>query len=762
MNMKPIFMLLFLLAGSLANDSAMEEGRAFDFLTTTNNDFANLDNAPEDKPMNLDGAIFEAHASSQFDSSKPVSLDNNQIRNDEDFVRNSIPELKERDMNIDKFLEEFDRIDCAKNNGDEGDPLNLLCDSKLLNSAFSPLGEFNTDHNNFYDYLREQIYQPLAYDIRKRESISDMLIDTMNLSQKASVFQGKPLMTNYNKFESTILNFFEDIAGKTNDMEANKDAINENIISILKRFHLYWNFLRYRGQFDKLKIDTREIVRTLLKSYMMKRDFLNYVAKTLIKGIVKAYYRFIRAHKMIEVLNKYGPELLVQQIVNRYKAVGERIKTTNTYQVFIVKEISYLISLVQVYHVLSYKQGHQDSVIQNNFQTHILKRIQAEYAYFEKYLADEPNNGWRLRQIRDFSAVLLLKFKHISFIIFNYHGISQYANFPQMNYIKAPFAIKIYYEILDNLLMIPKTCANFLLIKNCVIHETTKVLRYVTSKYMLKRSTVGWYFLQELNSMMKSMYSLSDQSVWENWDLFKNYFYQNLFSVMYTYKKMFQVSDMDAVENLENLIGAKIDALKAPSDNPETPTPNFELLDQIDKEVYNEFLSIKADYNDFVPIETNAKIKSFIQKRLSKFLLNFYKANKARINNPFNDLLKDINEGIKTWVQESGRSLVTSFNVGPPAIVPTVQNLVHTTDDEGRAKLAELQHTAIKESAPELFHNSGSTDLNKANDAKIIVPEPPKKAENKATTELNSTENKNAPIKAESSQPTGEKQNSKQ
>jgi hypothetical protein len=724
MNMKPIFVLLFLLAGSLANDSAMEEGRAFDFLTTANNDFASIDNAPEDKPMDLDGTIFEAHASSQFDSSKPVSLDNNQLRNDEDFVRNSIPELKERDMNIDKFLEEFDRIDCAKNNGDESDPSNMLCDGKLLNSAFSPLGEFNTDHNNFYEYLREQIYQPLAYDIRKRESISDMLIDTMNLSHKASVFQGKPLMTNYNKFETTILNFFEDIAGKSNDMEANKDAINENIISILKRFHLYWNFLRFRGQFDKLKIDTREIVRTLLKSYMMKRDFLNYVAKTLIKGIVKAYFRFIRAHKMIEVLNKYGPELLVQQIVNRYKAVGDRIKTTNTYQVFVVREISYLISLVQVYHVLSYKQGQQDSVIQNNFQTHILKRIQTEYAYFEKYLGDEPNSGWRLRQIRDFSAVLLLKFKHISFIIFNYHGISQYANFPQMNYIKAPFAIKIYYEILDNLLMIPKTCANFLLIKNCVIHETTKVLRYVTNKYMLKRSTVGWYFLQELNSMMKSMYSLSDQTVWENWGQFKDYFYQNLFSVMYTYKKMFQVSDMDAVENLENIISSKINALKAPNNDPEAATPNYELLDQLDKEVYNEFLSIKADYNDFVPIETNAKIKSFIQKRISKFLLNFMKANKSHINNPAKELLADINSGVKEWIVESGRALMTSINVGPPNIVPSVQNLVQTVDEDGKAKLAEMEHAAIKESAPELFHNSEKTTLaNAANiESEVIAP----------------------------------------
>jgi hypothetical protein len=685
MQLKQFFLVLVLTACSFQADSAMEEGRAFDFMTDESSLMEKVDNLPEDKPMDVDGTAYEAQATSSFDKLKPTTLDNNPLRNDEDFVRNSIPELKQRDFDIDRFLEEFDRIDCSKNNGDESDPLNVLCEHKLMNTAFSPLGDFNSDHNAFYNYLKDQIYQPLAYDVRKRQSISDMLIDTMNMSNKTSIFEGKPLMTNYNKFEETIVKFFEDIAGKSSDMEANKDAINENIISILKRFHLYWNFLRYKGQFEKLKVDTKEVMRTLLKSYMMKRDFLNYISKTLIKGIIKAYYRFIRAHKMIEVLNKYGPQLIINQIVKRYKTVGERIKNSNFSQILTVKEISYLISLVQVYHILSYKQGLQDSTIINNFSTAIVRRIQTEYDFFEQYLTDEPLDKLRLKQIRDFTAVLLLKFKHMTFIMFNYHGISQYANLPQMNYIKSPFAIKIYYEVLDNLLMIPKTCANFLLLKNCVVHETTKVLKYITNKYMVKRSTYGWYYLQELTSMMRSMYSMSDQSVWDNWDLFKNYFYQNLFSVMYTYKKMFQVSDMDVVENLESLIGNKIDEMKAEA-SPMTDPLEFGVLDQLDKSVYNEFLQIKADYNNYAPIERDPTIRSYIKNRLNKFFILFLKENKSHVSTPVKELIKKIKASIDVWVVEVARSLEKSFNIGPAAVVPIVQNL-SVKDPAERLKL---------------------------------------------------------------------------
>lgn len=601
-----------------------------------------------DEGFNFDTSLFEA--ADQLDASTHTgnTIDHPSFASDETFVQSALPELQSTDFDIDKFLGEFDRIDCSKYNGDKADPLNVLCDDLLMNSAFGPLGDFNSDHYMFYNYLKSEVYQPLAYDINKRENLADLISDTVSLNQRNSLFYGQPLTSNYNKFQDSVLKIFEDIAGKTSDMEANKDVINELMISTLKRFHLYWNYLRYQNQFDKLKIDTKEIMKTILRTYMMKRDFLNYVSKTLIKGIIQAYYRFIRAHKMVEILNKYGPYLISAQIINRYKSFADRIQASNFNHVMAVKEISYLISLLQVYHILSYKQGIPDSTIQINFKTEIMLRIQREYENYVKLLP-QTTQLQRVKQIKEYTAVLLLKFKHITFIMFQSHGIAQYANLPQMNYIKSSFAVKIYYEMLDNMLMLPKSCVNFLLLKSCVIHETTKNLRYITTKYNIKRSTYGWYFLQELSSMMKSLYSKANSQTWEQWNNFKTYYYSNLFSVMYTYKKLFQVADMDTVDDLETQLGTIIDNSKKLYS---TKPLSYRLMDKLDKDMYNEFLSIKADYNNYAPIEKDPSILNFLRVRLHRFLDNFAKENNSQVNANFEDVIKAVKESLDKWVRE--------------------------------------------------------------------------------------------------------------
>lgn len=601
-----------------------------------------------DEGFSFDSSLFEA--ADQLDASTHTgnTIEHINFASDESFVESALPELQSADFDIDKFLAEFDRIDCAKYNGDKTDPLNVLCDDQLMNSAFGPLGDFNSDNYEFYNYLKSTVFQPLAYDINKRENLADLLSDTVSLNQRNSLFYNQPLTSNYNKFQDSILKIFEDISGKTSDMEANKDVINELMISTLKRFHLYWNYLRYQNQFDKLKLDTKEVMKTILRTYMMKRDFLNYVSKTLIKGIIQAYYRFIRAHKMVQMLNKYGPYLISAQIINRYKNFSDRIQAANFNHVMAVKEISYLISLLQVYHILSYKQGIPDSTIQINYKTEILLRIQREYENYVKLLP-QASQLPRVRQIKEYTAVLLLKFKHMTFIMFQFHGIAQYANLPQMNYIKSSFAVKIYYEMLDNMLMLPKSCVNFLLLKSCVIHETTKNLRYITTKYNIKRSTYGWYFLQELSSMMKSLYSKANSQTWEQWNNFKTYYYSNLFSVMYTYKKLFQVADMDSVDDLETQLGNLIDNAK--KTNVLKPF-SYRLVDKLDKELYNEFLAIKADYNSYAPVEKDPTILKFLRSRIHRFLDNFAKENKESVNENFNDIIKAVKEALDKWILE--------------------------------------------------------------------------------------------------------------
>ena len=615
---------------------------------TTNK--APTDQRPEDEFFLPEDSQPISHKSSFFQTPHLPS-------EDELFVNTAVKELSKPKINIDKFIDEIDRIDCSKFNGDKLDPLNVLCDAQLVNTAFEPLGHSNTDHNDFYNYLQKVVYQPLAYNVDKRVNLSDMVLDSMHLNPKNSLFHGQAISVNYNDFEQSILTLFEGMADKTNNMEENKDDIGDMIMNTLKRFHLYWNNLRYNNKFDKLKVDTKEILRTLLKSYHSKKEFLNYTSKTLIQNLLQAYFKFVRAHKILGVAKQKGPQLISSQMILRFREVAKIIQAGNFNNIWFVKEISHFLNLLQVFNILSTKQGLSQGIVLKNFQTDILMVIQSEYEQLQSGLL----NGASVEQVRlfkHFTATLLLKFKHLSFIMFQIHGINQYLTMPQSNYLKSPFAIKIYYEMLDNMLLIPKTCSEATLLKNCVLDETSKGLKFMVDKYNIKRSTYGWFFLQQLSTMTKSIFEHANNQTWQNWSNFKNYYYSNLFSVMYTYKKLYGVNEMDSISKLETQTGSLIDAGKKKN---LTKPINFGLIDILDKDIYNEFLGIKADFNNYSPVEKNPLILSYVQIRIVKFFDNFEKQHVSDINSDITEILVDLKDNLKEWVSDAEKQGDQSF-----------------------------------------------------------------------------------------------------
>jgi len=216
-------------------------------------------------------------------------------------------------------------------------------------------------------------------------------------------------------------------------------------------------------------------------------------------------------------------------------------------------------------------------------------------------------------------------------------------------------------------LMLPKNCVNFLLLKSCVIHETTKTLRYITTKYNVKRSTYGWYFLQELSAMMKSLYSKANAQTWEQWANFKSYYYANLFSVMYTYKKLFQVSDMDSVDDLETGLGSILDNNKRDG---RLKPEDFGLLDTLDKEMYDEFLSIKADYNNYAPIEKDPTVLNYLKVRLHRFLDNFVSEHNSQHDSELSTVVRQVRDSLDKWIQEAPNKpesvvAISTMNVHP-------------------------------------------------------------------------------------------------
>jgi hypothetical protein len=512
---------------------------------------------------------------------------------------------------------------------------------------------------------------PLANGTTKRLNLYQLIADTMHMNEKKSFFYKNEYSQSYDLFESTILNEFNGIGDLSKDMESNKDKIAAMIMSILKKFHMYWNSLRFNNKFDKLKIDTKEILRTLMKTFTSRRSFLDLSYQTLINSLLQYYYRFIRAHKISTLIKDKGPTLIANQILTRYKAIANLIADGGFSSVSFVKEISLLMRILQSHHVLSFQMKLSQQQIMTSVDNDIIAPIKKIYLTLCDS-SDKLKLPQNKRNFRDFTVVLILKFKQIGFIMFQYVGIGKYLNMQVPSQSKSPFIIKIYYELLDNLLILPRKCAESLYLKNCVLDETASTLNFVVDKYKVKRSTFGWVFLPKLTEMVKGLYCKADDQTWESWITFKHYYYENLLSVLFNYKNLYKINEMQKVTELESRIGNLISTSK--SINQVKPI-NFGLLDILDKEIYDEFLSIKNDFNDYYPIEKSSLLLSFLKTRIYSFFDNF----ETEHSDDFNEDLKDVISSIKTefdkWTDDiSMRNQIEASDIDSPKSESSILN----------------------------------------------------------------------------------------
>lgn len=557
------------------------------------------------------------------------------------------PWSEKKTFEIDDFLKELDEFDCSEDRtgSDKEEGFDQLCLSNLESAALKPLGTFRDSDSDFWNYLNEKIYMPLAYNVDKKGSLSELINDLVFLDDKKSILYNQSNNTNYNQFKDAVLRNFETIEGDTSDMDKRQKQIGGLMTNILKDFHLYWNNLRRKDKIDRVKIDTKSLMKNLLQQYDVKEKFLFEITKTLVQKIKDAYGRFIIAHQSLKLMKHRGPNILAKQIISRYEHSCNQIKFNKYDPVKFVHEITFMLDLTQTYYISGYRLGYNEQKSQFEFEQNVSEIIKNMYFSFEKDLEEESDQK---RDIKQFTATLLLKFKHVTFVIFKFHSISEIVNLPQLEVqTQKSLTIKVYFEVLDNMLLIPKSCINFLTLKNCAFFQANNALKYVASKYMLKRSVSGWRVFDYLSSLFKHLFSKANKLVWGNWTLFKNYFYQNLFAVMYNFKKKFLIKDSKAIGVLQDELGNIIDDFKKNNKDPDHI--NYGLIDQLDDSLYDEFLTLKADFDDYVPLDHNSQILTRIENILYNFLNKFQKKYDKEINDNFIELMTLVKNDIGHW-----------------------------------------------------------------------------------------------------------------
>lgn len=81
------------------------------------------------------------------------------------------------DFDLDEFLKEMDEYECNEDKESENfdESFNQLCEDNLEKSALKDIGEFREDGLGFWNFLQNKVYLPLAFDIPRVSSVSEML-----------------------------------------------------------------------------------------------------------------------------------------------------------------------------------------------------------------------------------------------------------------------------------------------------------------------------------------------------------------------------------------------------------------------------------------------------------------------------------------------------------------------------------------------------------------------------------------------------------
>lgn len=161
--------------------------------------------------------------------------------------------------------------------------------------------------------------------------------------------------------------------------------------------------------------------------------------------------------------------------------------------------------------------------------------------------------------------------------------------------------VKVYHEMMDSLTNLISQCVDDLNLKHCVYYEMKKIFTFITNKYQLKNSYTGihlYYYLQKFfQFLLKDLHSHEYQDL----DTLKSHYYPQLFKSLFNFKIRFRIKDDQTLEQLEKTLGTLIEEYKINIDGV-LANIQYRLLDQLDIDIYNKFLDLKAQLDDYSPI----------------------------------------------------------------------------------------------------------------------------------------------------------------
>lgn len=167
----------------------------------------------------------------------------------------------------------------------------------------------------------------------------------MNLtSDKAMIHKETPIPTNQ-EFLDDLLGKFNTMEGLSVDFQKNKKVISDTIVDTLKKLHIFWNVHRQNHNLKNLHSTTLNFVRELLSKLLQTNESMKATTIDILYHIKNAYFKFMRAEKLITLIKDKAAEILTVEILRRYKNNIEAIHSGESDYHLRVAEIARILDL---------------------------------------------------------------------------------------------------------------------------------------------------------------------------------------------------------------------------------------------------------------------------------------------------------------------------------------------------------------------------------------------------------------------------------
>ena len=492
---------------------------------------------------------------------------------------------------------------------------------------------------------------PLGYKVGTQTTFSELIKDAVFLNEDSSKISGNMMLPHNKEYKNNILEAFKNIEHYSTNFEDNKPQISDAILDLLKKFHIFWNVKRRRNEMDQVKSNTTDIIKTLIKQYRTSQTNIRLTTLNILNNIKDAYFRFFRADKLLEVLKDQPVEQITVQILRRYKDNVDKIRMHQSSYKTIITEVGYLLELCLSFMKVNYLNNLVDKQNEERFRFAVIDKIKAVYKDYQKYMIETGDSSYN--DVKDFTVILLSKLEVKLHKIFQVYSFRGYLNIPKVPVETELYsAAELYFKLMDQLVIVPERCLDMHVndIKECLTSEISNILNNFYFDYWMFTSVNGAQLFDFIKIGITGIIEAMDLAHnWDNAVNWKNQYFAELFKFDELFRQKYYIRKVYELDDLMNQIGYIIERQKGLQIMAKN---HFKLLDKLDTEIYELFIRLKADYNQFDPLNKHVDILNKIKERIHNFLQKFINDFHGKTGKRVRHLINDISRSVETWYRE--------------------------------------------------------------------------------------------------------------